>query len=183
MGNIIHVGGARGVGKTTLLQKYVSLHTDAGIFEYGQEMRSLAKKRLVICDDSQFSSLDHKVVKELRKSVFYSLLKTKEKYDNLFVSGHYAIPHKGRLISTFNGYGESIYDHFVLVIADISLLKKRILEDGKYREFSSYNKIKEYLSLEMKIGKDIASNNNKELAIINNNDLEESILALKKYLN
>lgn len=181
MKNLIHVGGAQGVGKTTIIDKYLEKRKGAAVFEYGKEMIKMAKDLGFILRASEFYDLDPRTLKVMRANVLRMAVDFKRDYNIVFVDSHYVSPSKDGLVSAFDGVDSRIYDSFVLVEADPMTVVNRVGQDEKYRTRTGYQVVSEYMAAERKVAEEVARSSRKELIVVNNDNLEAAVKKLAKH--
>jgi len=173
---IVHVGGARGVGKTTLLEKFIA---SQGYLTYLVSLGKILDKLALTEFDLSWTFLNDKQKDAMREKAIQYILSLNE-YDLIILDSHYADMKESSRKSLMPLYFQQRIDIYIVIdLTGTEIFQRRILDSTKERA-GDIIAITEEANAEKKIATIIASENRKPLHVIYNDNIER---ALKAFCN
>lgn len=170
MRTIAHVGGIKGVGKTTVLKRFIEVSKSD--FEYvniGELMDEYAKT---------IYGIDfYRLKPENRDEIRLRMNDIIKSYGKVVLDSHYTVRENGKVVRVFPRYGLSIVDMYILLIASPESTFERRMRDTRVRDLD-LETIKEEARKEMDVYKEIVQLTKKQLYIVENVSVEQSVADL-----
>lgn len=180
MTHIIHVGGAKGVGKTTILSE---IHGSASLMGYkvftvhmSQMLQNLSYQKY----NTKLTELTKSTRIDLRKEAASIL--TEANIPIILLDSHAIDMENGEPKTILPPEFEKIIDNYIVITADINTIRNRRIEDLDFRKRDlDLTNIKKEVESEIFAAAQFAANKGCEMAIVTNmwkNDAKNDILSV-----